>query len=180
MASRKPTGPGSKAKEGKPSRASAVPPAAHRAKGAPTTLVPKPPLPGGSAAKPQSRTSDSANSANAMPLKKQELLAKVVERSQVPKKHAKPVVDAMLAVLGDALGEGRDLNLQPMGKVKRKRAKDTGKAQVIVANIRRPHAVEGGTSAPVTPLGGGADNPANAAPNMARNAAKEAVADDTE
>lgn len=101
----------------------------------------------------------------ATPLKKQDLLAQVVERSGIPKRDAKPVVEAMLAVLGDALAEGREMNLKPMGKIKRKRVTEGDTARVIVANIRQPHAVGTGTDAPVTPNGSGA---------------KEAVADDAE
>lgn len=99
------------------------------------------------------------------PLKKQELLAQVIERSDIPKRDAKPVVEAMLAVLGDALAEGRELNLKPMGKIKRKRVTEGDKARVIVASIRQPHAAGTDADAPVTPK----------APD-----AKEAVADDAE
>jgi len=71
-------------------------------------------------------------------MKKQELMAKVVERSGVAKKHAKPVIEAILEVLGEAIGEGRGLNLQPFGKLKHNRIKDTPAARVIIAKIRQP------------------------------------------
>ncbi|QIE44412.1 DNA-binding protein [Pseudohalocynthiibacter aestuariivivens] len=70
-------------------------------------------------------------------MKKQELLAKVVERSDIKKKYAKPVVEAMIAVLGEALAEGRELNLQPLGKLKHNRTKETPTARIIVAKIRQ-------------------------------------------
>lgn len=160
----------------KPSRASAVPPASFRPKGAATTLVPKPLLTGSHAPKARApkgewvQTPESGADDAAAPLKKQELIAKVVERSDVPKKHAKPVVEAMLAVLGDALGEGRELNLQPMGKAKSKRQKDTGKGHVIIANIRQTHAGAGALvePAPEGPMG------------ATQVTDKEAVADDAE
>ena len=57
-------------------------------------------------------------------LKKKELINTVVERSGIKKKDAKPVIEAMLAVLGQTLAEGREMNLQPLGKIKINRAKD--------------------------------------------------------
>ena len=82
-------------------------------------------------------TTSQDKAASAAPLKRQELIAQVVARSGVAKKHAKPVVEAVLAALADALSEGRDLNLEPMGKVKRKRVKETAKARIVIANIRQ-------------------------------------------
>ncbi|MET4126895.1 HU family DNA-binding protein [Roseovarius sp. MBR-6] len=70
-------------------------------------------------------------------LKRQELLAQVVKRADIKKKLAKPVLDAALAVIGEALAEGRDLNLAPMGKVKINRVRDLGKGRVIIARIRQ-------------------------------------------
>ncbi len=70
-------------------------------------------------------------------LKKQELIEKVVRLSGAKKKDAKPVVEAMLEVLGDALADGREFNLQPMGKLKLNRTKETPNARIIVAKIRQ-------------------------------------------
>jgi len=79
--------------------------------------------------------------ATELEMKKQELLARVVERSEIKKKYAKPVVEAMIAVLGEALAEGRELNLPPLGKVKQNRTKETPTARIIIAKIRqkKPH-----------------------------------------
>ncbi|MFX0544580.1 HU family DNA-binding protein [Roseovarius sp. S1116L3] len=147
MASRKPTGSKTKSKTQKPRRASAVPPntpAPLREQAGATTMVPAPPLPGkpgpAKAAKPAAAKAQDAaqkRDGEAAPLKKQELMAQVVARSEVAKKHAKPVIEAMLDVLGEALAEGRDLNLQPMGKIKRKRMNETDTARIVVANIRQ-------------------------------------------
>ncbi len=189
MASRKTTGNKMKTKGEKPSRASAMPPkppAPLRAQSGATTLVPKPPLAGGYPDKnPGKRASagslgagpqDSgatdavlADDDGNLPLKKQELIAQVVARSDVAKKYAKPVIEAMLAVLGDALSEGRDLNLQPMGKIKRKRVKDTEKARIIVANIRQSKAARAGSGTGAGPLPG-------STPGSMIAPAKEAVA----
>ena len=70
-------------------------------------------------------------------MKKQELLQKVLTRSGIKKKDAKPVVEAMLEVLGEALANGRELNLQPLGKIKMNRIKEMDRARVIVAKIRQ-------------------------------------------
>ncbi|WP_245770611.1 HU family DNA-binding protein [Roseovarius azorensis] len=70
-------------------------------------------------------------------MKKQELLDKVLSRADVRKKVARPVVDAVLEVLGEALAEGREMNLPPLGRVKLNRVKDLPNARVIVAKIRQ-------------------------------------------
>ncbi|MFK7937947.1 MAG: HU family DNA-binding protein [Roseovarius sp.] len=77
-------------------------------------------------------------------LKKQELIEKVVQASGIKKKDAKPVVEAMLEVLGEALADGRELNLQPMGKVKLNRTKETPGARIIIAKIRQSKGVNTG------------------------------------
>jgi len=71
-------------------------------------------------------------------LKKPELIDEVIKRADMRKKFAKPVVEAMLEVLGEALAEGRELNLPPMGKVKLNRMRDGAHARIIVAKIRQP------------------------------------------
>lgn len=70
-------------------------------------------------------------------MKKQELIQKVVDRSGIKKRDAKPVVEAMLAVMGEALADGREFNLQPMGKLKLNRTKETANARIIIAKIRQ-------------------------------------------
>ena len=75
-------------------------------------------------------------------LKKKELVDLVVERSGVKKRDAKPAVEAALAVLGEALSEGRELNLVPFGKLKVTRMKRAGNGQIINARVRQPEADE--------------------------------------
>ena len=70
-------------------------------------------------------------------MKKRELLNLVVERSGVRKKFAKPAVEAMMEILGEAIAEGRDLNLPPMGKIKQQRTKEASNVRVTVAKIRQ-------------------------------------------
>jgi nucleoid DNA-binding protein len=74
-------------------------------------------------------------------LKKKELIDAVVERSGIKKKDAKPVIEAMLAILGQTLADGRELNLQPLGKVKINRAKDVQGGKVLVTKIRQSNRV---------------------------------------
>jgi DNA-binding protein HU-alpha len=73
-------------------------------------------------------------------LRKKELIERVVVRSGIKKKDAKPVIEAMLAVLGEALANGEDLNLQPLGKVMVKRVKEQTNAKVMVTRIRQRNA----------------------------------------
>ena len=70
-------------------------------------------------------------------LKKKELVDMIVARSGVKKRDVKPVVDAMLAVLGETIADGREMNLAPMGKLKITRMKKTTKAHIITARLRR-------------------------------------------
>ena len=64
-------------------------------------------------------------------LRKKELIDLVVERASVKKKDAKPVVDAMLEILGEALADNRELNLAPMGKFKVSTEKALANGRVI-------------------------------------------------
>jgi len=94
------------------------------------------PAPAAVTAKPELVRDTSVEVAGA-DLKKRELIDKVVERSGVRKRNAKPVVEAMIDILGEAISEGRGLNLQPLGKLKHQRRKETGNATVTVAKIRQ-------------------------------------------
>ena len=89
-------------------------------------------------------------------MRKKELIEAVVARSGLKKKDVKPAVEATLAVLGDALQEGRALNLHPMGKVKINREKKLASGRMMVARIRQNDPETGApsttpTSVPDTP-----------------------------
>ena len=78
------------------------------------------------------------NPADAGPeLKKQELIEKVLAKGDIKKKNAKPVVEAVLEVLGEVLAEGREINLPPLGKIKINRVRDMANARIIIAKIRQ-------------------------------------------
>ncbi|MBE0452521.1 HU family DNA-binding protein [Roseovarius autotrophicus] len=90
-------------------------------------------------AKPESLVADRPNpAAPARPeLKRQELLAEVVKRAEIKKKAARPVLEAALAVIGEALAEGRDLNLAPLGKIRINRMRDLPNGRILIARIRQ-------------------------------------------
>ena len=70
-------------------------------------------------------------------LRKRELIQRVVDRSGIKKRDAKPVIDAVLSELGEALAENRELVLPPFGKMKVNRQKSVQNGQVFVAKVRR-------------------------------------------
>lgn len=82
-------------------------------------------------------------------LKKRELIDLVVERSGIKKKDAKPVIEAMLAVLGETISSGRELNLQPLGKLRINRATERGNGRVIVCKLRQSLSRPGGPKDPL-------------------------------
>ena len=123
-AKRKPTSIKKKA----PVKRVAVKPAAAKAPVAPTTAAVEPQV-----------------------LRKKELIERVVARSGVKKKDAKPTVEAMLAVLGEALSNGEELNLHPMGKMKINRVIDKPNATVMITKLRRRKETAGGTVVKIAP-----------------------------
>ncbi len=70
-------------------------------------------------------------------LGKRQLIDKVVEASGIKKKAAKPVIEAVLKELGDALSRGETLNLQPFGKAIVKNTKDLANAEIVELRLRR-------------------------------------------
>lgn len=70
-------------------------------------------------------------------MKKKELVDLVVARSGIKKKDAKPVVEAMLAVLGESIADGRELNLQPFGKLRINRTVEKHNGRVTVCKLRQ-------------------------------------------
>tara|TARA_R110002074_G_scaffold6197_2_gene28866 strand:+ start:3993 stop:4553 length:561 start_codon:yes stop_codon:yes gene_type:complete len=70
-------------------------------------------------------------------MRKKELIDTVVTRSGMKKKDAKPIVDTMLAVLGEALADNRELILPPMGRVKVRKEKKLPNGRVLVVKVRQ-------------------------------------------
>lgn len=69
---------------------------------------------------------------------KRELITQATARSGMKRRDVKPVVEAVLAALGDAISEGRDMNLQPFGKLRISRQKELDKAHLTTMRLRRP------------------------------------------
>ena len=70
-------------------------------------------------------------------MRKPELIDAVVAKSGMKKKDVKPVIEATLAILGSALQDARELNLQPLGKIKVNREKKLPNGKVLIARIRQ-------------------------------------------
>lgn len=82
---------------------------------------------------------DSGNQVSLGPvLRKKELVDLVVTHSGMKKKDVKPVVESMLAVLGEALAENREFNLRPFGQLKVRNAREVTNGRMVVAKIRQP------------------------------------------
>ena len=89
-------------------------------------------------------------------LRKKELFDLVVDRSGMKKKDVKPIVEAMLAVLGDAFAEQREMDLQPLGKLKIQRSKELADGQMTILKLRQKTArmnaaIDTGLSNPIDP-----------------------------
>ncbi|WP_238364446.1 HU family DNA-binding protein [Mesobacterium pallidum] len=70
-------------------------------------------------------------------LRRGELIDRVVEQTGIRKKFAKPVVEEVLAILGEELAAGRRMNLQPLGRIKVSRQDELENGRLIVARIRQ-------------------------------------------
>lgn len=76
---------------------------------------------------------------DAQVMKKPELLDQVVARTNLKKRDVKPAVEAALAVILDALQNGSELNLPPLGKLRLVKTKDLeGGATVRTLKLRTP------------------------------------------
>lgn len=72
-------------------------------------------------------------------LRKPDLLEEVLRRVDVKKRDAKPVVEAALAIIGDALIAGDEVNLPPLGKLRVQKDKplENG-AHALLVKLRTP------------------------------------------
>lgn len=70
-------------------------------------------------------------------LKKPEFIDRAIARTDVKKRDAKPAIEAALAVLAEALSNGEELNLPPMGKLRVVKSKDLGEGvKVMTLKLR--------------------------------------------
>jgi len=78
-----------------------------------------------------------AEDEQALILKKQGVVERIVRASGAKKKDVKLILEAALGVLGDALSAGEELNLPPLGKMKVNRQKTEGGAEILILKLRR-------------------------------------------
>ncbi|WP_052245403.1 HU family DNA-binding protein [Halocynthiibacter namhaensis] len=69
--------------------------------------------------------------------RKKDLLDKVSKKTGMRKNEIRPIMDAILAEMGEALCDDAEMVLQPFGKLMVKRSKDLSNATVYTCRIRR-------------------------------------------
>ena len=70
-------------------------------------------------------------------VKKPEFLDRAMTRTDVKKSEAKPAIEAALATMAEALKDGEELQLPPLGKIKVVKSRDIGDgAQVLTLKLR--------------------------------------------
>ncbi|WP_166415862.1 HU family DNA-binding protein [Cochlodiniinecator piscidefendens] len=70
-------------------------------------------------------------------IKKKELLEKICARAECKPKDARPILEALLEVLGETLDEGYSVPLAPLGKLVVTREKHDDNGHVLFCKIRR-------------------------------------------
>ncbi len=70
-------------------------------------------------------------------LGKRELTERVVTASGIKKRAVRPVIEALLQELGDALSRGDHVNLHPFGKARQTGRKDQASTEVLEIRLRR-------------------------------------------
>ncbi len=81
---------------------------------------------------------------NGPALTKKALIEQAVTRSGIKKKYAKSAIEAALAVLGEALADGREIKLPPLGRGKVTRTRDKANVNVIVLKLRQSSGADDG------------------------------------
>ena len=71
-------------------------------------------------------------------LKKKDFVDRAVARSQVKKADARAAIDAALSTLAEALGEGNEVILPPLGRLKVTRVKDGPKGKQSLLKLSLP------------------------------------------
>ena len=122
-------------------------PAATRRKKKPATAEPAP-VPAPPAPAPATVVEAATPVVLGPMMRKPELINAVVARSGMKKKDVKPIVEATLAVLGAALQDSRELNLEPLGKIKVNREKKKPSGKVMIARIRQSQDLPSETAKP--------------------------------
>ena len=80
---------------------------------------------------------------NARVLQKRQLVSRIAQRVGRGNSEIRPIVEATLAELGEAISAGQTLALPPLGRARISRQRDVSGAEVIILRLRRRH--PGGT-----------------------------------
>lgn len=87
---------------------------------------------------PQGRKSrDDDDPGTARVLQKRQFLSAVAHRAGMRNAQVKPIVEATLAELGDAIAAGQTLALPPLGRARINRQRDVSGSEVITLRLRR-------------------------------------------
>ncbi len=70
-------------------------------------------------------------------MRKKEIIEEVVLRTGMKKRDVKPVIESMLSVLGEGLGQSRELVIPPLGRVKIHKQKTTPKKRILFAKVHQ-------------------------------------------
>ncbi|MEM9317529.1 MAG: HU family DNA-binding protein [Pseudomonadota bacterium] len=70
-------------------------------------------------------------------LKRNDLLAAMAERSDLPRSDLRAVLELALDEIGRALSQGHDLAVPPLGRLKVTKTRDTGPAEILNLRLRR-------------------------------------------
>jgi nucleoid DNA-binding protein len=100
--------------------------------------VPKPARKRATKAVAKPAEADAAEAPEAAPvLKLRDLVERCASRSGAKKPAAKPVIEAALAVIAEALDAGQSLNLPPLGRVRVARANDGPGGAMLTLKLKR-------------------------------------------
>ncbi|MGB3244418.1 MAG: HU family DNA-binding protein [Sulfitobacter sp.] len=70
-------------------------------------------------------------------MRKKEIIEQTVTRSGLKKRDVKPLVDTLLAVMGEAMADGRELVMPPFGRLKVHKQKTTQKKNIYFAKVHQ-------------------------------------------
>lgn len=88
-------------------------------------------------AKPDNSGSRKENATQTEMVKRRDFVERVAARSGMRANQVRPVMDAVLNELAEALLNGESLNVDPLGRIQVNRRKDGGNADVLICRLRR-------------------------------------------
>ena len=73
-------------------------------------------------------------------MRTKDLVEAIAPNVSVKRKDLRPLMEAVFKAMGDALAEGKSLNIPPLGKILVKKERKGENADTIVLRLRRQHA----------------------------------------